>query len=114
MNDRDIGQEVLDGIQSIKAGKGRRYTVRIPQDVKAIRERMKLSQAEFSSRLGVSVRTLQEWEQGRRNPSGPAVSLLGIAPNTKPPEKKPIALRAIPWSTPWPRRIGGKKWHHHH
>lgn len=79
MNDRDIGQEVLDGIRSIKAGKGRRYTVRLPEDVKALRDRMKLTQSEFANRLSVNVRTLQEWEQGWRTPSGPAASLLGIA-----------------------------------
>ena len=88
MSDRDIGQDVLDGIQDIKAGKGRRYTVQIPEDVKAIRERTGLSQSKFAIRLGVSVRTLQEWEQGRRNPSGPAASLLGIA------ERNPEALNA--------------------
>ena len=44
-----------------------------------IRERLRLTQAEFAARLRVSLRTLQEWEQGRRSPSGPALSLLRIA-----------------------------------
>ena len=45
----------------------------------AIRERLGLTQAEFSSMLGVSLRTLQGWEIGRRHPTGPARSLLRIA-----------------------------------
>jgi putative transcriptional regulator len=44
-----------------------------------IRARIGLSQIEFARLLGVSVRTLQEWEQGRRAPSGPARMLLSIA-----------------------------------
>lgn len=46
MNDRNIGQEVLEGIREIKAGKGRRHTVQIPGDAKAIRKRIELSQSE--------------------------------------------------------------------
>lgn len=79
MSDRDIGQEVLDGIRAIKAGEGRRFTVQVPRDVKAIRDKMNLTQSAFAGVLGVSLRTLQEWEQGRRKPSGPAISLLRIA-----------------------------------
>ena len=40
-------------------------------DVKAIRKKLKLSQAEFASRFGFSVRTVQQWEQGARFPTGP-------------------------------------------
>ncbi|MEO5353774.1 MAG: helix-turn-helix domain-containing protein, partial [Magnetococcus sp. XQGC-1] len=72
MSKRNIGQELLEGIQAIKAGQGRRVIVQIPGDVKAIRDRMDLSQSAFAGILGVSVRTVQEWEQGRRKPSGPA------------------------------------------
>ena len=79
MSDRDIGQEVLDGIRAIKAGEGRRFTVQVPRDVKAIRDKMNLTQSAFAGVLGVSLRTIQEWEQGRRKPSGPAISLLRIA-----------------------------------
>ena len=43
---------------------------------KAIRERLGLSQSRFASIIGVSVRTLQNWEQGRREPEGPAKALL--------------------------------------
>ena len=49
------------------------------QDVQVIRENMHLSQSAFAGMLGVSTRTLQDWEQGRRKPSGPALSLLRIA-----------------------------------
>ena len=50
-------------------------------DVKAIREKTGLSQVRFSVVMGVSVRTLQNWEQGHRTPQGPAVSLLRIVDN---------------------------------
>lgn len=76
---RDIGQEVLDGLRAIKAGKGKRVTVDETQDVQSIRERMGLSQSAFAALLGVSTRTLQDWEQGRRQPTGPARSLLRVA-----------------------------------
>lgn len=88
MTRRDIGQELLEGIQAIKAGQGRRITVQCPDNVKEIREKMDLSQSAFAGILGVSVRTLQEWEQGRRQPSGPAASLLRIA------QRHPEALLA--------------------
>jgi len=76
---RDIGQELLDGIEAIKKGKGKRTTVFMPSNVKSIREKMDLSQSAFAGLLGVSVRTLQEWEQGRRTPKGPAQALLRVA-----------------------------------
>ncbi|MGL5018062.1 MAG: NadS family protein [Luteolibacter sp.] len=47
-------------------------------DPKAIRERLGLSQSRFASIIGVSVRTLQNWEQGRREPEGPAKALLRV------------------------------------
>jgi putative transcriptional regulator len=50
-----------------------------PADVKAIRTRLKKSQAEFALMIGVSVSTLQNWEQGRRQPEGPARALLRVA-----------------------------------
>ena len=74
---RDIGKEILDGIREIKRGEhGRVMTV---PSVTVIRERTGLSQSRFAQLLGVSVRTLQEWEQGRRAPSGAARTLLIIA-----------------------------------
>lgn len=76
---RNIGQEILEGINAIKDGKGKRTTVELPPDVKTIRSRMGLSQSAFAGLLGISVRTLQDWEQGRRKPRGPAQALLRIA-----------------------------------
>ena len=76
---RDIGQEILQGIRDIKAGRvGRRYTVGSYPIVRA-REKSGLSQAKFAALLGVSVRTLQDWEQGRREPTGAAKTLLRVA-----------------------------------
>jgi putative transcriptional regulator len=48
-------------------------------DVKAIREKYDLSQSQFAALLGISVKTLQNWEQGRRIPRGPARVLLQVA-----------------------------------
>jgi len=76
---RDVGAEILESIRAIKRGEGKRYTVAVPDNVAAIRERMNLSQSAFAALMGVSVRTLQEWEQGRRKPSGPAFALLRVA-----------------------------------
>jgi putative transcriptional regulator len=74
---RNIGQEILEGLRQLKRGEhGRVITV---PSVSSIRERTGLSQARFAELLGVSVRTLQEWEQGRRAPSGAARTLLLIA-----------------------------------
>lgn len=86
MKKRDIGKEIIEGIREIKHGKGKRYTVNLPKDVRAIREKIGLSQSAFAALLGVSTRTLQEWEQGRRTPTGPAYSLLRVA------ERHPKAL----------------------
>ncbi|MBI3127600.1 MAG: helix-turn-helix domain-containing protein [Candidatus Tectomicrobia bacterium] len=57
---------------------GRTFSFR-PADVKAIRTGLKKSQAEFALMIGVSVATLQNWEQGRRQPEGPARALLKVA-----------------------------------
>ncbi len=81
---RDIGAEILAGIRQLKRGKVGRIVTYPP--VAETRARVGLSQAEFARLLGVSVRTLQEWEQGRRAPSGPARMLLAIA------HKNPRAL----------------------
>ena len=74
---RNIGQEILDGLAELKRVEHGRMTT-LPA-ISEIRERTGLSQAQFSALLGVSVRTLQEWEQGRRAPSGAARTLLMIA-----------------------------------
>lgn len=74
---RNIGREILDGLREIKRGDHGRV-VNVP-DVAGIREKTGLSQAHFAALLGVSVRTLQDWEQGRRAPSGAARTLLMVA-----------------------------------
>lgn len=65
----------------IKAGtkKASRIYVVNPPEIKNIREKLDVSQNEFALMIGVSVRTLQNWEQGRRKPEGPAKALLQIA-----------------------------------
>lgn len=74
---RNIGREILEGLSEIKRGAYGRV-VNIP-DVAGVREKTGLSQSRFAELLGVSVRTLQDWEQGRRIPSGAARTLLQIA-----------------------------------
>ncbi|MBS0389171.1 MAG: helix-turn-helix domain-containing protein [Proteobacteria bacterium] len=84
---RNIGREILEGLKEIKRGQHGRVTTLPP--VSAVRQMTGLSQSRFSELLGVSVRTLQEWEQGRRAPSGAARTLLHIA------AKNPKALLAV-------------------
>ena len=69
--------EILERIRQIKRGEHGRIT-NVPS-VAQVRETTGLSQSRFAELLGVSVRTLQEWEQGRRAPSGAARTLLMIA-----------------------------------
>ena len=86
---RDIGQEILQGMRDIKAGRvGRRFTVESFAIVRA-REKSGLSQSQFAALLVVSVRTLQEWEQGRRAPSAAAQTLIKVA------ERHPKVLREL-------------------
>jgi putative transcriptional regulator len=84
MPERNIGMEILEGIREIKAYKAgrvqlRTHTLKRPAPPRRIRARLKLSQAAFAGLMGVSLRTVQDWEQGRRKPSGPAEALLRIA-----------------------------------
>ncbi len=84
MSKRDIGREILEGIHDIKAHKTgektlRTHTLKTPAPPRVIRANLKLSQSAFAGLMGVSLRTVQDWEQGRRKPSGPAVALLRIA-----------------------------------
>ena len=74
---RNIGIEVLEGIRELKKGHSGRI-VTVP-DVAQIRKKSGLSQGKFADLIGVSVRTLQDWEQGRRSPSGAARTLLLVA-----------------------------------
>lgn len=70
------GAEILKGMRT--PSRVFKVTVRVP-DVKDIRGKLKLSQPEFAQMLGISVRTLQNWEQKRRVPEGPARVLLELA-----------------------------------
>jgi putative transcriptional regulator len=86
---RNIGEEILQGIRDLKAGRaGRRFTVDSYAIVRA-REKSGLTQAEFAKLLGVSVRTLQDWEQGRRELNAAAQTLIKVA------EKHPKVLREL-------------------
>lgn len=77
--ERDVWKEVLEGVKEIKAGGGRRTSVQPASQVVRVRLKSGLSQAQFAAALGVSKRTLEQWEQGRRAPSGAAKQLLKIA-----------------------------------
>ena len=84
MTKRDIGLEILEGVREIKAYKAGAKTLRVhtlkkPAAPQTIRSKLKLSQSAFAGLMGVSLRTIQDWEQGRRKPSGPALALLRIA-----------------------------------
>lgn len=59
------------------------------EDVKAIRAKLDKSQSEFALMIGVSISTLQNWEQGRRQPEGPARALLRVA------SENPAAVAAV-------------------
>ncbi|MGC4091988.1 MAG: helix-turn-helix domain-containing protein [Polyangiaceae bacterium] len=75
---RNIGEELLQAIKDVKAGRhGARYKVEA-NDIVAARLKSGLSQSQFAAALNISPRTLQQWEQGRRHPSGAAETLLKI------------------------------------
>ena len=78
------GKSILTGLQDALAyaqgdtTRGQSYTVRVPDtvDVKAIRKRLGLTQAAFAQRYGFELSSIRNWEQGRRQPEGPARLLL--------------------------------------
>lgn len=72
-------QDLLESVREMKRGEAARVTeVKLPEAAEA-RARTGLSQQEFAALLGVSPRTLQDWEQGRRSPTGAAQTLLRVA-----------------------------------
>ena len=73
---RDVWQETLDAARDIKAGRGKRVSVEPRSPVARARLKSGLTQEQFAGLLGVSKRTLEQWEQGRREPSGAARTLL--------------------------------------
>lgn len=82
---RDLETELLESVRQMKRGEG---TV-VHSPVIAARKNSKLSQAQFAKLLGVSVRTLQGWEQGRKQPSGAARTLIALA------QRNPKALQDL-------------------
>ena len=93
--DKSLFEDLVSSLQEAKAiskGKAapsRRFEVTAP-DAKAVREQIGLSQSEFARLMRVSVKTLQNWEQHRRNPTGPAAALLKIV-STAPD----VALKSL-------------------
>ena len=84
---RDLGAELLQSVRQMKTGKAAKtHKIAIPPVVSA-RMKSGLPQSSFAELLGVSVRTLQDWEQGRREPSRTAKTLIAIA------ERRPEVLR---------------------
>jgi len=74
-----IGRKLLQSVNEMKAGQRARVTKVEPNEVAQARQSTGLSQAQFARALHISTRTLQEWEQGRRAPSGAAKALIRIA-----------------------------------
>ena len=86
---RNIGEELLQAIRDVKSGKhGAKYSVEA-NDVVTARLKSGLSQTQFAAALHISSRTLQQWEQGRRHPSGAAETLLKIV------SRHPEVLREV-------------------
>ena len=83
----ELGRKLLQSVREMKARKFARVTQVEVNEVVQARQSTGLSQADFASALSISKRTLQEWEQGRRSPSGAAQALIRIA------RKHPEVLR---------------------
>ena len=81
--------DLLESVRQMKRGEAARITkVKLPKAAEA-RQRMGISQHDFALLLGVSIRTLQDWEQGRREPTGAARTLIRVA------EQHPRVLRKL-------------------
>lgn len=81
--DKDLFEGLIKGVRAagkVKRGEGSptRVFAFTPEEIKEIRIKLGLSQQQFSRLVFVSVKTLQNWEQGRRQPQGPALALLMI------------------------------------
>lgn len=90
--DREMKQfqdDLLQSVRDMRAGRAARKTAIAVTRASEARTRVGLTQAEFAKLLGVSVRTLQDWEQGRREPTGAAQTLLRVA------EQHPRVLRGL-------------------
>ncbi|MGA2182602.1 MAG: NadS family protein [Bryobacteraceae bacterium] len=82
---KQMFEELLGSVREagaiLRGQKPSRRTVIRSSGIRVIRERTSLSQSEFAHLIGVSVKTLQNWEQDRRRPTGPAATLLRIIEN---------------------------------
>lgn len=92
---KTLFEDLKNSLQEARAiAKGQsapsRHFVRAAPDAKAVREQVGLSQNEFAQLMQVSVKTLQNWEQHRRTPTGPAAALLKIVATA--PE---VALKSL-------------------
>ena len=82
---KELFEELLESVKQAKAiEKGelkpaRTFKVNVRRDIVKVRGKLGLSQSKFAAILGISADTLQNWEQGRREPTGPAKVLLKIA-----------------------------------
>jgi putative transcriptional regulator len=72
-------KDLLTSVKQMRQGKAGRITKVVLPPAAEARARVGLSQQDFASLLGVSARTLQDWEQGRRDPTGAAKTLLKVA-----------------------------------
>ena len=79
LSSEELGNKLLKSVKEMKSGKAARSTQFAPNEVAAARQKTGLSQVMFAQALQISPRTLQEWEQGRREPSGAAKALIQIA-----------------------------------
>ncbi len=86
---RDLNAELMEAVSDIETGRVARRTVEPRSPVVRARLKAGLSQTEFAALLGVSKRTLEQWEQGRREPSGAAKMLIKVA------ERHPEILREL-------------------
>lgn len=85
----DLGEELLASVREMKANVRARTHQPVVSEIASARVASGLSQAAFASLMGVSIRTLQDWEQGRREPSGAARTLIKVA------ERHPEVLREL-------------------
>ena len=82
---KELFEELLESVKQAKAiEKGELKAARVVRvnakaDIVRVRGKLGLSQSKFAAILGISANTLQNWEQGRRSPTGPAKVLLKIA-----------------------------------
>ena len=95
------GEEIIQGIrEAIEIARGeadpRTYRVHLPADIdsRRIRKRLKMTQAGFAKTYGLDVRTVQDWEQGRRVPTGPARALLTVIAREPEAARRALAAEA--------------------